>query len=52
VKAIAQGLTLFALEFDQTMRDVVLIQKIVELVSVTRAARSEHTQPCELAIAT
>ena len=31
MKAVAQCLTLFTLEFDQTMRDVVLVQKVVEL---------------------
>src|SRR2546430_7476730 len=50
MKAVAHGLTLFALEFDQTMGDVVLVQKIVELMSVTRAAHSQHTQSCKLAI--
>src|SRR5215472_12083035 len=50
--SFAQRLTLFALEFDQTMWDVVLVQKIVELMSVTRAARSNHTQTGKLPIAT
>src|SRR5262245_48798645 len=50
--SFAQRLTLFALEFDQTMQDVVLVQKIVELMSVTPAARSEHTQTGKLVIAT
>src|SRR5262245_45128591 len=34
------------------MRDVVLIQKIVELMSVTRTALSKHTQSGKFAIAT
>src|SRR5215471_12018276 len=49
--SFAQRLTLFALEFDQTMQDVVLVQKIVELMSVTPVARSEHTQTGKLVIA-
>ena len=52
MEPVGQRLTLFALEFDQTMWDVVLIQKIVELMGIPRAARSEHTQSCKLAIAT
>jgi hypothetical protein len=43
VKTVAQCLTLFALEFDQTMRNVVLVQKIIELMSLTPTARGEHT---------
>src|SRR5262245_10261428 len=50
--SFAQRLTLFALEFDQTMQDVVLIQKIVELMSIAGTARSEHTQSGKLVIAT
>src|SRR5262245_14507517 len=50
--SFTEGLALFALEFDQTVRDVVLVQKIVELMSVTPAARSEHTQTGKLVIAT
>src|SRR6266478_2341020 len=50
MKAVAHGLALLALEFNQTMRDVVLVQKIVELMSVTRAAHSQHTQSGKLAI--
>src|SRR5207253_874186 len=34
------------------MRDVVLVEKIVELMSLSRAPRGEHTQSCKLAIAT
>src|SRR5262249_38688139 len=34
------------------MRDVILVQKIVELMSVTRAARSQHAQSRKLAIPT
>jgi len=33
MKAVAHGLALLALEFNQTMRDVVLVQKIVELIA-------------------
>ena len=50
MKTVAQRLALFALEFDQPMRDVILIQKIVELMSITRATRSQHAQSRKLAI--
>jgi hypothetical protein len=50
VKSVGQRLTLFALERDQSMRDVVLIQKIVELTSVTCAARSQYTQSSKFAV--
>jgi hypothetical protein len=50
VKAVAQRLTLFALEFNQPMWDVVLIQKIVESMSLSLVPRSEHTQSRKLAI--
>src|SRR5437667_5560280 len=52
MQTLAQRPALSALKFDQPMRDVVFVQEIVELMSITRAARSEHTQPCKLAIAT
>src|SRR6476659_10535958 len=32
------------------MRDVVFIQKIIDLMTVPRTARSEHTQSCKFAV--
>ena len=51
MQTFTERLALFALEFNQTMRYVILVEKIVELMSVPRAACCEYAQACKLAIA-
>lgn len=38
MQAFAERLSLFALEFNQPMRDVILVEEVVELMTFARAA--------------
>ena len=51
VKTFAQRLSLFAFKFDQPMRDAILIEEIIELMSIARIAAGQNTHSREFAIA-
>src|SRR2546427_8195560 len=51
MKTFTQRLPLFALEFQQPMRDAILIEEVIELMSVARIAASQDTHSREFAIA-
>src|SRR5438270_12409065 len=52
MKTFAQRLPLFALKFHQPMRDAILIEEIIELMSISRVATCQNTHSREFAIAT
>ena len=52
VQSLAECLSLLALEFNQPMWDVILVEKIVELMALARVAQRNDAQPGELAVAT
>ena len=43
MQPFTQFLSLFALKFDQPMRDTIFVEKIIELTSFACAARRENT---------
>ena len=43
MKTFAQRLPLFALKFDQPMRDAILVEEIIELMSIARIAAGQNT---------
>src|SRR5438128_12206950 len=51
MKTFTQRLPLFALEFQQPMRDAILIEEVMELMSVARIAARQNTHSREFAIA-
>src|SRR5882724_842246 len=51
MKTFAQRLPLFALKFYQPMRDAILVEEIVELMSIARIPVCQNTHPREYAIA-
>ena len=51
MKTFAQRLPLFAFKFDQPMRDAVLVEKIIELMSIARVAASQNTHSGKFPIA-
>ena len=51
MQAFAQGAPVFALKVDQPVRDMVFVEKIVELVAVSRTVLRENAQPGKLAVA-
>ena len=52
MKTFAQRLPLFALKFYQPMRDAILVEKIIELMSIARVAAGQNTHARKFAIAT
>ena len=52
MKTFAQRLSLFALKFHQPMRDAILVEEIIELMSIARIAAGQNTHSREFAIAT
>ena len=51
MQTFAQCLSLFALEFDEPMRNTILIEKIIKLASFARAGCCENAQPGKFPIA-
>ena len=51
MQTFAQGLSLFALKFDEPMRDMIFVEEIIELMSFACAAGREHAQPGKFPIA-
>ena len=51
VQPLAQATTVFALRINQPMRDVVLIQEVIELTAFARILRCHDAQPGKLAVA-
>ena len=51
MQTFAQRLSLFALKFNEPMRDTIFVEKIIELMSFASAACRENTQPGKLPIA-
>src|SRR5205823_7236032 len=51
MKTFAQRLALFAFKFDQPMRDAILVEKIIELMSIACIPVCQNTHACEFAIA-
>src|SRR5207248_4726110 len=51
MKTFAQCLALFAFKFDQPMRDAILVEEIIELMSIARIAVCQNTHSREFAIA-
>ena len=51
MKTFAQRLPLFALKFYQPVRNAILVEKIIELMSVARVAAGQNTHACKFAIA-
>src|SRR2546430_9639529 len=52
MKTFAQCFALFTLKFYQPMRDAILVQKIIELMSIARVAAGQNTHARKFAIAT
>src|SRR2546425_11723009 len=52
MKTFAQCFALFALKFYQPMRDAILVEKIIELMSIARVAAGQNTHARKFAIAT
>ena len=51
VQPLAECMSLLTLEFDQPVRDAILVEKIVELMALARVTQRDNAQPRELAIA-
>src|SRR5437867_6488374 len=51
MQTFAQCLSLFALKFDEPMRDTIFVEEIIELTAFACAACSENAQPGKLPIA-
>jgi nitrate/nitrite-specific signal transduction histidine kinase len=51
VETAGERLARFTFKFDQPMRDVILVEKIVELMSLARATQRDDAQPGKLAVA-
>ena len=51
MKTFAQRLPLFTLKFYQPMRDAILVEKIIELMSIARVAAGQNTHSRKFAIA-
>src|SRR5437867_4899362 len=47
----AKLLALRTLKFDEAMRDMILVEKIMELMSLPRTTQRDDAQPSELAVA-
>src|SRR6266550_3564827 len=52
MKTFAQCFALFTLKFYQPMRDAILVEKIIELMSIARVAAGQNTHASKFAIAT
>ena len=52
MKTFAQCLALFALKFYQPMRDAILVEKIIELMSIARVATGQNPHARKFTIAT
>jgi hypothetical protein len=50
VQPLAKRLALLGFKFDQPMRNAILVEKIVELMALTRIPQRDNAQPGELAV--
>ena len=51
METFAQGLSLFALKFNEPMRDMIFVEKIIELMAFACAAGRKNAQPGKFRIA-
>src|SRR5205814_7154948 len=51
MEALAQGLTIWALRLNQPVRNMILVEEIVDLISVPRAVQGDNAQAGKLAVA-
>ena len=50
MQTLAEGLSVFAFKQDQPVRDVILVQEIVELTTFARSVLAEDSKSCELLV--